>query len=89
MATHLAQATEGKMANKAERNLIAFLQKCNDTPVRPPHPYWCDDCGAKAPFTIPGWPIDHTEDCSRFGEDARQVYLDAVEYVTTTGESIP
>lgn len=58
-------------------------------PIRPPHPYWCDECDGKAPFTIPACPIEHSEDCSRFGEDARQVYAVAVEYVKVTGKSIP
>jgi hypothetical protein len=57
---------------------------------RPPkHPYWCDECGAKAGFTIRGCPIDHKADCSRHGEDAEQVYRDAVAYVKTTGKAIP
>lgn len=52
------------------------------------HPYWCDDCGRKAPFTIPGCPIDHEKDCPRFGEDAMQIYREAVDHVRVTGEAI-
>ena len=52
------------------------------------HPYWCDECHGKAAFTIPGCDIDHTEECSRAGEDAMAVYRAAVDYCTKTGESI-
>lgn len=52
------------------------------------HPYWCDDCGGKSPFAIPGSPIDHSPDCSRHGEDAMEVYKQAVEYVKATGKAI-
>ena len=41
------------------------------------HPFYCDDCGNKAPFTIAGCPIEHDADCPRFGEDAMQVYEQA------------
>lgn len=54
----------------------------------PPHPYWCDDCGGKAPFTIPGCPIEHSSDCPRHGEDAMEVYKAAVESVRRTGKAI-
>lgn len=53
------------------------------------HPYWCDHCGGKAAFTIPGCPIDHTRSCERHGEDATVVYRAAVEYVRRTGKGIP
>lgn len=53
------------------------------------HPYWCDDCGGRAPLTIPGCPIDHLSDCPRFGEDPMVVYKAAVTYVKATGEVIP
>lgn len=55
----------------------------------PPHPYWCDECGGKAPFALRECPIEHKEDCPRFGEDANAVWLAAYEYVRDTGRSIP
>lgn len=56
-----------------------------ETPV---HPFWCDDCGGKAGFTIPGCPVDHAPDCPRFGEDPMQVYVTAVKFCRETGEVI-
>lgn len=58
-------------------------------PARPVHPFWCDDCGAKAPFTINGCGIPHPVDCSRHGEDAISVFQAAVEWCKATGRSIP
>lgn len=54
----------------------------------PPHPFWCDDCGANSPFKIKGCPIEHTSDCPRHGEDAEAAYNNAVEYCRTTGKKI-
>ncbi len=54
----------------------------------PPHPYWCDDCGQKAPFTIPGCPIEHSRDCERYNEKPMSVYEKAVNYCRTTGKPI-
>lgn len=56
---------------------------------KPYHPYWCDECGHKAPFTIPGCPIEHSKECPREGEDAMRVYNEAKQYVQATGEPIP
>ncbi len=53
------------------------------------HPFWCDDCGRKAPFTIRGCEIPHESDCSRAHEDAERVYVAAVEWCKRTGEAIP
>ena len=55
---------------------------------RPPHPYWCDECGQKAPFTIPETPVEHQEWCSRYGEDAVKVFADARDWCIATGKSI-
>ncbi len=55
----------------------------------PVHPFWCDTCGMNAPFTIPECPINHEPDCPRHGEDARTVYLKAVEWCKRTGGTIP
>ena len=55
----------------------------------PFHPYWCDECGGKAPFKILSCEIDHVYGCSRFGEDSRKIWLAAYEYVRDTGKSIP
>lgn len=55
----------------------------------PPHPFWCDDCGAKAGFCIQGCPIDHAEDCRRAGEDLMAVYDAAAEWCRATGGLIP
>lgn len=54
----------------------------------PPHPYWCDDCGAHASFTIPGCGISHKRGCTRYGEDPRAVYDTAFEYCVRTGKTI-
>jgi hypothetical protein len=56
---------------------------------RPVHPFWCDECGAKAPFTIKGCDIPHDSDCHRRGEDAMGVWEAAVDWCKATGESIP
>lgn len=53
------------------------------------HPYWCDSCGEKSPFTIPGSPVEHEADCERHGEDPVAVYRAAVEYCRKTGKGIP
>ena len=55
----------------------------------PPHPFWCEHCGAHAAFRIGGCPIPHAPDCVRAGEDAQEVYAQAVAYVVRTGEAIP
>jgi hypothetical protein len=55
---------------------------------KPNHPYWCDDCGGKAPFTIPGCEIDHDKGCPRENEDAMAVFRAAAEYCKTTGKAI-
>lgn len=38
----------------------------------PRHPFWCDECGGKAPFTIKGSRIDHDRSCPLYGETERQ-----------------
>ena len=58
-------------------------------PVTPPHPFWCDDCGAKAGFTIRGCPIEHAKCCRRHGEDPEAVFSSAAKWCQQTGESIP
>lgn len=55
----------------------------------PPHPYWCDDCGGKAPFRIRACEIEHAKGCPRFGEDADAVFWAAFDYVRATGKAIP
>jgi hypothetical protein len=55
----------------------------------PSHPFWCDDCGGKAPFTIKGFEIDHDPECPRHGEDAEAVFDAAWEFVRVTGKAIP
>jgi len=59
------------------------------TPPVPPHPYWCDDCGQHAPFRMPFCPIPHVEGCTREGEDAMDIYYQALAYVQATGQEIP
>lgn len=54
----------------------------------PPHPYWCDYCGEKSSFVMPGCEIPHTEECERYGEDAMQVYQNAVNFCKETGLKI-
>lgn len=53
------------------------------------HPFWCDECGAKAPFTIPGWPIEHESWCSFKDEDPEERWEKAKEYCLRTGKTIP
>lgn len=65
------------------------LSTANTPLPSPPHPYWCDECGRKAPFTMRGCEIEHEEGCPRFGEDGYAVWLSAYEYVKRTGKSIP
>ncbi len=54
----------------------------------PAHPFWCDDCGAKAGFTLKGCAIDHALDCPRFGENPEHVYEAAKDYCRRTGRKI-
>lgn len=54
----------------------------------PAHPYFCDECGAKAGFRIPGCPIKHDHECSRFGEEAMKVYFAAMKWCRETGKVI-
>lgn len=56
---------------------------------RPAHPFWCDHCGQKAPFTIRGCEIPHLDGCSRRGEDPELAYARAAEWVRQTREPIP
>lgn len=56
---------------------------------RPVHPFWCDECGQKAPFTITGCGIAHRAECSRHDEDPYEVFDAAVEWCKKTGDSIP
>jgi hypothetical protein len=58
-------------------------------PNRPPHPFWCDDCGERAGFRIKGCPIPHRADCPRHGEEAEQVFNNAVAWCRVTGGTIP
>ncbi len=55
----------------------------------PPHPFWCNTCGHHSSFRIGGCPIDHDDDCPRAGEDATEVYRQAVRWCEVTGKSIP
>jgi hypothetical protein len=64
-------------------------QQPYDPSVVPPHPFWCDGCGHHASFSIRGCPIDHYDDCYRYGEDPLQVYQQAVRYCEVTGKVIP
>lgn len=64
-------------------NLTPFIQIVSGV-----HPYWCNDCGENAGFTIPGCPINHRKNCPRFGENAQQVFNAAVTYVKATGRKI-
>jgi hypothetical protein len=59
-----------------------------DTTTIPPHPYFCDDCGGRAPFTIPGCPIAHARLCPRHAEDPMAVYERAKAYCQRTGKAI-
>lgn len=60
---------------------------------RPRHPFWCDECGGKAPFTIKGSPIRHHRDCPHHGEtytDAERLYEEAKAWcLRNPGRSIP
>jgi hypothetical protein len=59
-------------------------------PLDPPHhPFWCDECGQKAPFTINGCGIPHDLACSRHGENPTETWKRAVDWCRATGESIP
>jgi hypothetical protein len=55
----------------------------------PAHPFWCDECGAHAGFSIKGCPIPHRNTCARYGENPETVYTQAVTYVQATGRTIP
>jgi uncharacterized protein YlaI len=56
---------------------------------RPPHPFWCDDCGARAGFKIPGAPIPHFSGCPREDEDPEAAHDAAVAWCLETGGAIP
>lgn len=58
-------------------------------PIMPPHPFWCDYCGQKAPFTIRGCEVPHADDCPRRNENAEAIYQAAVDWCRETGETIP
>jgi hypothetical protein len=62
-----------------------MAEEIEETPL---HPYWCDDCGNKSAFTIPGCEIDHDANCPRTNEDAMEVYRKAVDYCQRTGKGI-
>jgi len=61
--------------------------------TRPPHPFWCDECGAGSGFRIKGCVIDHETECSRYGEttkDAERNWETAIAWlVRHPGERIP
>lgn len=63
------------------------------TDRRPRHPFWCDECGGKAPFRIKGCTIDHRPDCQFYGETSRQaerLHEAAVAWLRQhPGEKIP
>ena len=54
----------------------------------PAHPYWCDDCAGKAPFSIMGCPIKHEEGCVRENKDAMEVYEKAKAWCLATKGTI-
>ena len=56
---------------------------------RPPHPYYCHECGQHAPFRSPFLAIPHEAGCPRAGEDAIDVYYTALAWVLANGEEIP
>jgi hypothetical protein len=60
-----------------------------DTMTRPPHPYFCDECGGRAPFKIAGCPVEHALSCPRHGEDPMAVFERAKAYCRETGKAIP
>lgn len=66
---------------------MATEKQQNEPP--PFHPFWCDDCGGKAAFTIRGCPVVHDEDCPRFGENPDEVYERARAWCLKTGGVIP
>jgi hypothetical protein len=60
-----------------------------DDEQSPVHPFWCDECGGKAAFTIQGCPIQHAAACPRRGEDPMTVFARAKAYCQRTGKAIP
>ena len=64
-------------------------EQINEIEDPPPHPYYCDDCDGRAPFTIPGCEIAHALRCPRHGEDAMAVFERAKAYCRRTGKAIP
>ena len=84
---------EGVIFRMAEVNDPEIWPVVEDAPrgnvVAPVHPFWCDECGGHAGFTIRGCPIEHADWCSRRDEDPEVVYRAAVSYVKATGKEIP
>lgn len=58
---------------------------------RPRHPFWCDECGGKSPFTIRGCPITHANDCPHHpdtDEKAESRYTAAVAWLKANSGSV-
>lgn len=76
-----------------DRFHVGHLREMQSDPAtradRPPHPFWCDACGAKAPFAMRGCAIEHLKGCERRGENPEVVYQRAADWCRKTGEAIP